>query len=321
MYLAVMHKKDHPLHNALQHTKGNRIKRGKSWMAEAEDSLRKVCNPEDLCLGSEWIKVSSESDNLIKVVITMGRERREFADAVNECDIQSIIWECSRPGDPIIYTDGSVRLALRHSAWGFVAYINNKITHSDSGAFEVTTCSMKMEIEAISNALAWIATDCPSTTNAVIVTDSMSTLRRIEKGFVRAEWAESIDNSALTSLTWVFCPGHAGVRGNEEADRLAGEATVTVSQIQMDKSEALTNVSRMLRKEEEEEADLKEAVVRMKEIGVLRGDGRASSLGGNLRRRRNQALTGTISMNTLRAILQRGTEHIWTCPECDDVDS
>ena len=26
---------------------------------------------------------------------------------------------------------------------------------------------------------------------------------------------------------WVYCPGHAGVKGNDRADRLAGKATIT----------------------------------------------------------------------------------------------
>ena len=28
-------------------------------------------------------------------------------------------------------------------------------------------------------------------------------------------------------LLWVYCPGHAGVKGNNRADRLAGKTTLT----------------------------------------------------------------------------------------------
>ena len=31
----------------------------------------------------------------------------------------------------------------------------------------------------------------------------------------------------LRRILWVYCPGHAGVKGNDRADRLAGKATVT----------------------------------------------------------------------------------------------
>ena len=31
----------------------------------------------------------------------------------------------------------------------------------------------------------------------------------------------------LQKLLWVYCPGYAGVKGNDRADRLAGKATLT----------------------------------------------------------------------------------------------
>ena len=31
----------------------------------------------------------------------------------------------------------------------------------------------------------------------------------------------------LRKLLWVYCPGHAGVTGNDRADRLEGKATLT----------------------------------------------------------------------------------------------
>jgi hypothetical protein len=32
---------------------------------------------------------------------------------------------------------------------------------------------------------------------------------------------ESLNKTRVVGITWNYCPGHAGVRGNEEADRLA----------------------------------------------------------------------------------------------------
>ena len=32
----------------------------------------------------------------------------------------------------------------------------------------------------------------------------------------------------LRSSLWVYCPGHAGVKGNDRAERLAGEVTPEV---------------------------------------------------------------------------------------------
>ena len=42
MYLKVMQNERHPLHQDLSKEKGDRLRRGRSWMAEAEDSLRQI---------------------------------------------------------------------------------------------------------------------------------------------------------------------------------------------------------------------------------------------------------------------------------------
>ena len=48
----------------------------------------------------------------------------------------------------------------------------------------------------------------------------------------------SIDVSNLQRLTWIYCPGHAGVYGNERADRLASTASI-VGELKMDKGDVL----------------------------------------------------------------------------------
>ncbi|RUS78738.1 hypothetical protein EGW08_013489 [Elysia chlorotica] len=74
-YLQVMENPHHPLYPSLLTQKGTRIKRGKSWMAEAEDSIKLVCPIEDIIDGREWIKTGPEQTALTKVIITMGRDR------------------------------------------------------------------------------------------------------------------------------------------------------------------------------------------------------------------------------------------------------
>jgi len=37
---------------------------------------------------------------------------------------------------------------------------------------------------------------------------------------------KSIHRSQVNKVTWIFCPGHAGVLGNKQADKLAGLALV-----------------------------------------------------------------------------------------------
>ena len=47
-------------------------------------------------------------------------------------------------------------------------------------------------------------------------------------------------------LLWAYCTGHAGVKGNDRADRLAGKATIT-SGLLFGKSEVLRNLRHYLR--------------------------------------------------------------------------
>jgi len=117
-------------------------------------------------------------------------------------------------------------------------------------------------------------------------------------------------------VTWIFCPGHAGVLGNEQADKLAGLALVK-EKIQYDKK----NVIKVLWDKVWSGSDQVENlyVDRMKLLDIMRGSGRYFALRGKTRFF-NQCATGTISM-TFHWLLNRGTENVWVCPECNDVDS
>ena len=51
----------------------------------------------------------------------------------------------------------------------------------------------------------------------------MSLLQKVKSGMGGPEWNVSIVDSNLLKLLWVYCPGHAGVKGNDRVDRLAGK--------------------------------------------------------------------------------------------------
>ena len=83
---------------------------------------------------------------------------------------------------------------------------------------------MLMEVKSITEALRYLREK--KYKRAVIVTDSMSTLHRVQKENLYTDWVSTISDSCLERLTWVFSPGHAGVKGNEHADCLAGDAII-----------------------------------------------------------------------------------------------
>jgi hypothetical protein len=134
----------------------------------------------------------------------------------------------------------------------------------------------------------------------------------------RAEWLESLNKTKVVEITWIYCPGHAGVRGKEEADRLAVSAPVG-SQLLYDKRDVISALWDKVWRESEDSENV--YVDRMRLKRVARGSGRHSSLQGKARRIFNQITTGTISVDTLRWLLRRGTEHVWVCPDCNDVYS
>ena len=308
----ITRQRDHLLHKHVGTTKGSRLRRGKSWLAEAETTVRTVCDPRDIKVGQEWI-FSRESAQYMKVVIKMGRRNEEQNPAETSMEVLSCIDENTQASDVVIFTDGSVKRGVQ-SGWGFSARCRSKIIMEQSGAYSATTSSMRMEEQAATKALEWISGTVH--TGAAIVTDSQSMLRKIERGMVKPEWLACIERSRLEHLVWIFTPGHAGVAGNERADKLAGSAMVQAgANLQMEEKDVLLALKQKRGREEGSTVD------RLSTLGVREGDAAASTLSGRWRRINNQILTGTVSRCTLAHVLARGTEQIWSCPECRDVNS
>lgn len=132
-------------------------------------------------------------------------------------------------------------------------------------------------------------------------------------GKIKPERHESI-NSKLKKLTSIFTPGHAGVKGNKRANKVAGSAA-TMENHRWNEANLLCEI--WLRNEST--ATDSETVQRLKELGIQRGDGCKSTCRSTARYRINQMMTGTISLVTLRWLLKRLTEQLWTCPACNDV--
>ena len=58
----------------------------------------------------------------------------------------------------------------------------------------------------------------------------------------------------------------------------------------------------------------------LKGKGYKRGDGTKSALKVDSRRKMNQLLCETVSINTLRWTVARRAEQMWACPTCYDAD-
>jgi ribonuclease HI len=51
-------------------------------------------------------------------------------------------------------------------------------------------------------------------------------LRKVENNIIRSEWMVILECTTISTITWICCPGHAGVRGVEEVDKLARQAPI-----------------------------------------------------------------------------------------------
>ena len=145
------------------------------------------------------------------------------------------------------------------------------------------------------------------------------TLEKVKGGQLYTDWVGSLGSSHLKKLTWVFCPGHSGVRGNERADELAGSALPGEERLTLDPPTVLQAVTAHLH--QQEQAPDSHTLDVLTEKGVQRGAGCMKDLCGSVRRRYNQLLFNTISIHTLRWTIQRRAEQIWVCPDCNDADS
>ena len=125
----------------------------------------------------------------------------------------------------------------------------------------------------------------------------------------------------ILRITFIFVPGHAGCRGDERADKLAGKANVTQGDGNgMDRADIVNTVKGLFQTEELEGETHSHSCTRMKMMGVKVGSARLERYCGSQRRLINQHRTGIVSRYSLAEILVRGSEHTWDFPECDEDD-
>ena len=136
----------------------------------------------------------------------------------------------------------------------------------------------------------------------------MNLLQKVESG-MGSDWHTAMHSLRLQRFLWIYCPGHAGVSGNERADRLASTADIT-SGLQLGRAEVLRGLRNFLSTDKLEH----HSIDRLKERGVEKGSGRHSTLQGRERSVFNQTNIGTVSRATLGRLLRDGVECVWAFP-------
>ena len=133
----------------------------------------------------------------------------------------------SKPHDIVIYTDGSA--TRDRSGWGFIVKQGGRTAHEDSGAHRVTTSSLTTEVEAVTHAIQWLASQRDAQiAHAAILTDSINLLQKVESGIGYTDWHTAMHSLRLQKPLWICCPVQAGISGNEWADRFARTADIYI---------------------------------------------------------------------------------------------
>ena len=104
------------------------------------------------------------------------------------------------------------------------------------------------------------------------------------------DWHTAMHSLQLQRLVWIYCPGHSGVSGNEQADRLASTAYIT-SDLQLGRAEVLRGLMNFLNFGRPKQ----HSIDRLKERGTEKGSGRHSTLQGEEQSEFNQAIISIIS--------------------------
>ena len=131
---------------------------------------------------------------------------------------------------------------------------------------------------------------------------------KVKSGMGSPDWHVSMFNIHLRRILWVYCPGHARVKGNDRADRLVGKTTVTGG-LRLGRAEML----RSLRHYQGHHTIGGE--------GVERESAQRSSLRGHERAIVSQTSIGNVSKATLGKLTRDGVERIYRLSRADRIDT
>ena len=205
----------------------------------------------------------------------------------------------------LVATDGSCDNDNYRAGWGYAMFDGTTAIRQDAGAHIAYCSSTRMELETIRRALGSLASDPEAWSKVIFATDSMAVLSRIQAGHLPDGWLAFREAHPACKVTWMYVPGHAGVKCNEVADHLASSCHETTvlelypADVKLQGTEAW--------KQELSVAVLQhEEGCRLKSLDIPLGSSSQSHKSGQMRRVNNQLNTGNITAVTLQLLLEDG---------------
>ena len=163
----------------------------KSWIELAALACRRTCDSLPLSNQPPWQLASEEEGwHQPAVIVKFNRECREWPQGAAEAACQEMFQELGQEGILIIATDGSFTPGSMRAGWGFAAFLDGKLIAERCGATTLYTSSTRMELEAVKQALGWLAQESPDVRVVVFATDSMAILQKIKNGWLPDGWRE-----------------------------------------------------------------------------------------------------------------------------------
>ena len=289
----------HPLYDELREATSIRIeprlKIVKPWSTASLDIVEHI-SPISTIVKNIWVPYNN---NRIVVDIIGSREWRDRSPIINQSEVEAFIETIN--ANIIIATDGSVRENV--TAWAGLVWRKKKCIYRWSAAKHGRTSSFRAESEGVEDALFWMSANTSISDSVLLLTDSRSLITRLQCGMVKDSWVEALSN-IKSSLRFVYIPGHAGITYNEAADHLASSAW-PMGEIHYHPSD-IANRLKLEISNEKSHSKTWWSLSRLKENGIDFGDGARRLTRGKETRLITQKDMGTITINTLKDILEKG---------------
>ena len=170
----------------------------------------------------------------------------------------------------------------------------------------LTISSLTTEVTAIQ----WLASQSDTQImHAIILTDTVNLLQNVESGIGYPDWHSAMNSLQLQRLLWIYCTGHARVRGNERVDTVASTMDIT-SGLQLGREEVLRGLRNFLNMDRPEH----HSTDHLKEGIVDKGSSQHSTLHGQEWSVFSQTKIWSVLRIALRRLPRDGMEHVWAFP-------